>query len=483
MFKDVIFREYDIRGIVGRDFNEEFSFILGKVFGSLLREQNRHAHWVSVGRDARLSSNALATALIQGIVSTGISVYDIGLCPTPLQYFSIHHLNLDGGVMVTGSHNPPEYNGFKLSVGNHTIFGDAIRKIKQRIQERSWSENAVPGATQEYDILTAYRAFMEQRFSLLAAPRYRRLKIVVDAGNGTAGIVAPDILKSMGCDVIPLYCEPDGRFPTHHPDPTVPENIQDLIRLTKESSADIGVGYDGDGDRIGVVDPAGNIVWGDQIMIMLSREILRKRPGSVIIGDVKCSERMFDDIGKHGGIPIMWRTGHSLVKDKMRRENAVLAGEFSGHIFIGDDYFGFDDAIYTTLRIVEIIKKSGAGIQELLADIPRTVYTPEIRIEYQDDQKKDIVEKLTRLCKEYAKSGNSPIPIQRIYDIDGARVVFEKGWGLVRASNTQPVIVMRFEAEDEESLKIYRAFLEGILRSVSAQPDNKAISSGCDASL
>jgi phosphomannomutase / phosphoglucomutase len=468
MFRDSIFREYDIRGVVGRDYDEEFSFVLGKAFGSLLREGSRHARRASVGRDARLSSGTLATALIQGIVSTGISVYDIGLCPTPLQYFSLHHLNLDGGIMVTGSHNPPEYNGFKLSVGKETIFGDEIQKMKKRIYERSWPADSSQGIIEQYDILSPYREFMKHRFSSLSEQQYKRLKIVVDAGNGTAGIIAPEILEAMGCDVIPLYCEPDGRFPNHHPDPTVPEYIEDLIRMTKEHAADIGVAYDGDADRIGVIDPDGNIVWGDQIMIMLSREILRTRPNAIIIGDVKCSQRMFDDIEKHGGIPLMWKTGHSLVKDKMKREKAVLAGEFSGHIFIADDYFGYDDAIYTTCRLVEIIKRSGCGIRELLADIPRTVYTPEIRIECRDDQKKSIVDKLTRLCKEYVRSGDSPIPIKKIYDIDGARVVFEKGWGLVRSSNTQPVIVMRFEAEDQESLNTYRSFLERALNTVQA---------------
>jgi phosphomannomutase / phosphoglucomutase len=468
MFVDSIFREYDIRGVVGRDYDEEFSFVLGKAFGSLLKERNRQARWASVGRDARLSSETLASALIQGIVSTGISVYDIGLCPTPLQYFSLYHLNLDGGIMVTGSHNPPEYNGFKLSVGKETIFGDEIQTMKKRIYEQSWHADVPKGIIEQYDILSAYREFMKHRFSFLSEQRYKRLKIIVDAGNGTAGIIAPEILDAMGCDVIPLYCEPDGRFPNHHPDPTVPEYIKDLIRMTKEHAADIGVGYDGDADRIGVIDPDGNIVWGDQIMIMLSREILRTRPNAIIIGDVKCSQKMFDDIESHGGRPIMWKTGHSLVKDKMKQEKAVLAGEFSGHIFIADDYFGFDDAIYTTCRLVEIIKKSGRGIRELLADIPRTVYTPEIRIECRDDQKKSIVEKLTSLCKEYAQSGNSPVPILRIYDIDGARVVFEKGWGLVRSSNTQPVIVMRFEAEDQEALNTYRSFLEKALKTIQA---------------
>jgi len=464
MLTDKIFREYDIRGVVGKDFDEDFAFSLGKAFVSLLKEANPRAERVSVGRDARLSSEGLAASITEGIASTGMNVYDVGLCPTPLQYFSLHHLELDGGIMVTGSHNPPEYNGFKLSVGKETIFGSMIQKIRGIILEKAWNESLDRGRVERYDILAAYKDFMVKRFSYLSGMDYRRLKVVIDAGNGTAGIVAPEMLESMGCEVIPLFCEPDGRFPNHHPDPTVVEYIADLIEATKTNDADIGVGYDGDADRIGVIGKSGDIVWGDQIMIILSRDMLKKRPGGVVIGDVKCSQLMFDDIKKHGGTPIMWKTGHSLVKDKMRKEKAILAGEFSGHIFIADDYFGFDDALYTTFRLVEIMKTSGLGIHELLAGIPRMFYTPEIRIDCRDDQKKKVVEKLANRCRKYALSGKGPIPIKKIYDIDGARVVFEKGWGLVRSSNTQPVIVMRFEAEDKESLRAYRDFLEGELR-------------------
>jgi phosphomannomutase/phosphoglucomutase len=362
--------------------------------------------------------------------------------------------------MVTGSHNPPEYNGFKLSIGKETLFGRDIQRIKDVLLSRKWAENTDEGQMQKYDILSAYTGYMKEHFSYLSGEEFRRLKVAVDAGNGTGGIVAPEILSAMGCEVIRLYCEPDGRFPNHHPDPTVVEYIKDLIRVTKEEGADFGVGYDGDADRIGIIDRSGNIVWGDQLMIILSRSILRKRPGSIVIGDVKCSQLMFDDIERHGGVPIMWKTGHSIVKDKMKKERAVLAGEFSGHIFIADDYFGFDDALYTTFRLVEIMKKTGSGIQELLADVPSVVYTPEIRMDCPDDRKKIVVGKLVQRCKEYAASDKGPVPIKKIYDIDGARVVFEKGWGLVRSSNTQPVIVMRFEAENEEALKTYRSFLE-----------------------
>jgi phosphomannomutase/phosphoglucomutase len=458
-----IFREYDVRGVVGRDLDEDFAFSLGRAFGSLLKRANDSAEQVSVGRDGRLSSEALAANVIRGILSTGINVYDIGLCPTPLQYFSIHYLDIDGGVMVTGSHNPPEYNGFKLSMGKETIFGDEIQKLKETIQKGEWVEDQGTGYVEQYDILTKYQDVMVSRFSYLSGKDYRRLKVVIDAGNGTGGIVAPFILEAMGCEVIPLYCKPDGLFPNHHPDPTVIEYIKDLIKLTKEEKADIGVGYDGDADRIGIVDNAGNIVWGDQIIIILSRDIVKRRPGAVIIGDVKCSQLMFDDIERHGGRPVMWKTGHSLVKDKMRKENALLAGEFSGHIFIADDYFGFDDALYTTFRLIEIMKISGLGIDGLLSDIPHMVSTPEIRIDCKDDRKKVVVERLVRQFKEYALSGNSTLPIKKLYDIDGVRVVFEKGWGLVRSSNTQPVIVMRFEAEDKDSLENYKKFMESEL--------------------
>ena len=348
MVNDRIFREYDIRGVVGEDFDTDFAFSLGRAFVSLLKQTNPDARRVSVGRDARLSSEGLASEIIKGITSSGLNVYDIGMCPTPLQYFSLYHLSLDGGIMVTGSHNPPEYNGFKLSVGKETIFGEKIQEIKEIIRKNAWVAKTAEGTVSRYDILAAYEDFMLKRFSYLNDKKYMKLKVVIDAGNGTGGIVAPEILEAMGCEVIRLYCDPDGRFPNHHPDPTVVEYIRDLIRVTKDGKADIGVGYDGDTDRIGVIAGSGDIVWGDQIMIVLSREILKRRPGAVIIGDVKCSQLMFDDIEKHGGKPVMWKTGHSLVKDKMRKEGSPLAGEFSGHIFIGDDYFGYDDAMYTT---------------------------------------------------------------------------------------------------------------------------------------
>lgn len=457
---DSIFREYDIRGVAGKELTDEFAFLLGKAFGAYLKTKNQTATAVSVGRDTRLSSESLSANLINGILSSGLDVYDIGLCPTPLQYFSIHHLGLDGGIMVTGSHNPPEYNGFKVSIGRETIFGEEIRKLKDIMQENKRTGSPEKGRLESYDILTAYKDAMISRFSYLSGKEYGKIKVVVDAGNGTGGVVAPQILEAMGCEVVPLFCEPDGMFPNHHPDPTVVEYIKDLIRVTLEEKADIGVGYDGDADRIGLIDSAGNIVWGDQMMIILSRDILRKNQGAVIIGDVKCSQVMFDDIKKHGGKPVMWKTGHSLVKDKMKKEGALLAGEFSGHIFFADDYFGFDDALYTTFRLIEIMKTTGLGIHELLSDIPVMHFTPEMRIECPDNKKKEAVEGLLSRFRDYKNSGAGPLPVKDIHDIDGLKVVFEKGWGLVRMSNTQPVVVMRFEAEDEQSLEQYRNFIE-----------------------
>lgn len=460
-----IFREYDIRGIVGKDIDRDTACSIGKAFACFLKKKEPNARRVSVGRDVRNSSDALADGLIEGIRDSGIDVYNIGVCPTPLQYFSIFHLNTDGGIMITGSHNPPEYNGFKISIGKDTIHGCDIQRLKEIILKGEGTVSKNRGNIKQYDIITAYRDYVLKEFSYLNdVSRFKRLKIVVDAGNGTGGLVAPEILSKIGCDVIPLYCEPDGNFPNHHPDPTVVEYIQDLIAKTKELGADMGVGYDGDSDRIGVVDKDGSIVWGDQLMIILSREILKKKKGEKIIADVKCSQLFFDDVKGHGGIPIMWKTGHSLIKQKMRDEGAVIAGEFSGHIFIKDRYLGYDDAIYTTLRLVEIMKNTGSDIKGLLSDIPKMYYTPEIRIDCPDEIKKDVVKRIVSRFTGYKENGGSAYSIRDVNTIDGVRVTFENGWGLLRTSNTQPVVVMRVEAEDKESLDNYRKFLENELK-------------------
>jgi phosphomannomutase/phosphoglucomutase len=460
MISEMIFREYDVRGIVGQDIDNNVAFALGKAFAVLLKRRNPAARNASVGRDVRLSSDELAAAVIEGIRSEGIDAVDLGVCPTPLQYFSIATHGLDGGIMITGSHNPPEYNGFKISIGRETIHGRDIQVLKKIILDSDWGTSPLKGGIEKLDIIAEYKKYMLDEFSYLAGPEFRRLRVVIDAGNGTAGPVVPDLLSAIGCDVIPLFCEPDGNFPNHHPDPTVVENIRDLIAETKRSGADMGVGYDGDSDRIGVVNKNGDIVWGDQLMIVLSRELLKEHPGAMVIGDVKCSQLLFDSVKKQGGVPLMWKTGHSLIKQKMREEKALLAGEFSGHIFIADRYFGFDDALYTTFRLVEIIKKTGKDIGELLSDIPQLYYTPEIRLDCPDEKKNAITDRIVNRFIEYNKHGGSSHRILDIDTTDGVRILFENGWGLVRASNTQPVIVMRIEAGSKESLNNYQAFLE-----------------------
>jgi len=455
-----IFREYDIRGIVERELTEEFAFNLGRAFARYVRKDFHGPVALSVGRDVRTSSDYLAEGLIDGLLTEGVHVYNLGVCPTPLQYFSLFTLDVQGGVMITGSHNPPEYNGFKLSLGKTTIHGGAIQEIKNILYSLESPVKNRNGEITDVDIIERYRAYMLERFSYLDSPGYKRLKVVVDPGNGTAGLVIPEILESIGCDVVRLYCEPDGRFPNHHPDPTVVENIQDLIKTTLSTGADLGVGFDGDADRIGIIDSEGEIIWGDQIMIILSRDILKRHPGATIIGDVKCSQTLFNDIIEHGGNPIMWKTGHSLVKDKMKKEKAILAGELSGHIFIADNYFGYDDALYTTIRIIEIMKTSAKSIKDLLSGIPGMFSTPEIRLDCPETMKKAVVQRVLERFRAYLSDDNSPYPVLQIYDIDGVRAVFEKGWALLRSSNTQPVVVMRVEAEDEESLSGYKAFME-----------------------
>jgi len=351
--------------------------------------------------------------------------------------------------MVTASHNPPEYNGFKLCMNSDSIHGKDIQKILAIINDGSFSQGE--GSLTTADIVTPYRAFVENNITLA-----RPLKVGVDAGNGTAGVVAVPIMKKLNCEVHDLYCDMDGRFPNHEADPTVLENMQDLITLVKDKGLDVGIGYDGDGDRIGVVDEKGKIVFGDKLMIIFSREILSRKPGATFISEVKCSKTMYDDIEKHGGRAIMWKTGHSLIKQKMKEEKAELAGEMSGHMFFGDRYFGFDDAVYASCRLLEILSNTGKKISELLSDVPETYTTPEIRVECPDDIKFTVVQKVTEYFRER----------YNVIDIDGVRVLFDDGWGLVRASNTQPALVLRFEAQSEERLKEIRNLVETILAKI-----------------
>jgi phosphomannomutase/phosphoglucomutase len=439
-----IFRKYDIRGVVGEDITEEDVVCIGKGFGTYLRAEDRSS--VVVGRDCRLSSDRYGELVVEGLLATGCDVVDIGVCPTPILYFAIRHLKREGGVMVTASHNPPEYNGFKLCSGYDTLSGNQIQKVRQIIEEDGFSVGS--GQVETADAVTPYKDLLLKNIKLSGA-----LRVGVDAGNGTAGFVAVPVLRGLGCEVFDIYCDMDGSFPNHESDPTVVENMQDLIALVREKKLDVGIGYDGDGDRIGVIDEKGDIIWGDQLMIMYAREILSRKPGATFISEVKCSQTLYDDIEKHGGQAIMWKTGHSLIKEKMKEIQAELAGEMSGHMFFADRYFGYDDAIYASCRLLEILDVTGKAISELLSDVPRTYTTPEIRVPCPDHRKFQVVNEVTEYFRQR----------QEIIDIDGVRVVFDDGWGLVRASNTQPVLVLRFEALSAERLSEIRSEVESVL--------------------
>ncbi len=442
-----MFREYDIRGIAGKDMTEDDVLLIGKGVGTFLKGHD--CSKLTVGRDCRLSSDLYSEKVIQGLLSTGCDVIDIGVCPTPVLYFSIQHLDQEGGVMVTASHNPGEYNGFKLCMGLDSIHGEDIQKILGIINEKSFAQGK--GSLSTADVVTPYRKFVENNITIS-----RPIKVGVDAGNGTAGVVAVPILKNLNCEVYDIYCDMDGTFPNHEADPTVAKNMQDLITLVKEKELDVGIGYDGDGDRIGIVDEKGDIVFGDKLIIIFAREILSRKPGATFISEVKCSKTMYDDIEKHGGRAIMWKTGHSLIKKKMKEEKAELAGEMSGHMFFADRYFGFDDATYASCRLLEILTKTGKKISELLSDVPQTFTTPEIRVECPDDKKFAVVQKVTDFFREQ----------YNVIDIDGVRVLFEDGWGLVRASNTQPALVLRFEAISEDRLSEIRNLIESVLADI-----------------
>lgn len=451
MINSSIFRQYDIRGVWEKDLTPEVVELLGRGYASfLLNSINKESTKISVGWDARLHSPAIKDSFIKGITESGIDVIDLGMCPTPLQYYSLHKFQLDGGVMITGSHNPPEFNGFKLSVGTGTIFGNAIQEIKKIIDAGNFKTGS--GNVEQYPVIDDYINFIKSKFESLSG-----IKVVVDAGNGTGGVVAPKIMKALGAEVIELYCEPDGRFPNHHPDPTLQESLVDLVAKVKEEKAHAGIGYDGDADRIGVVDEEGNVIWGDGLMIIFSRDILKDNPGAKIIGEVKCSQTLYDDIAAHGGVPVMWKTGHSLIKEKMKQEEALLAGEMSGHIFFKHRYFGYDDAIYASLRLMEIIKKAGEpySTKALLKDVPDVAATPEIRFDCPDDIKFQIVEKAQNAFNEYES-----------ITIDGIRIKFDDGWALIRASNTQPVLVLRFEAQNKARLNEIRALVEERLNKI-----------------
>jgi phosphomannomutase/phosphoglucomutase len=449
MLKPTIFREYDIRGIAEEELLDPGIVELGRAIGTYLQRKNGNN--VSLGRDCRLSSTRLRNALIQGLKESGCHVTDVGVVPTPLLYYSVFHLKTAGAVMITGSHNPSEYNGFKVVCGTSTIHGDEIQELRRMIERRDFA--AGTGSEKSADIVTPYVDEVSAQFQFA-----RRIKVVADGGNGTAGPVMHRIFQKLGCDATELFFDMDGHFPNHHPDPTVPRNLAALIAAVQSKGADLGIAFDGDADRIGAVDDRGTIVYGDQLMIIYAREILSRKPGATFIGEVKCSQTLYDDIRKHGGNPIMWRTGHSLIKAKMKETQAELAGEMSGHMFFADRYYGFDDALYAACRLIEIVAKSAKPLSAQLADLPKTVATPEIRVDCAEERKFEVVERV----KEKFRSTH------QIVDVDGVRILFPHGWGLVRASNTQPVLVLRFEASTPELLRQYQKAVEDAVAKAAA---------------
>lgn len=434
MINPYIFREYDIRGVVDKDLTDDAVYLLGKGFGSYFLKHK--AKKVSIGGDIRLSTERFRQQLINGLRSTGVDVVDIGPVPTPVQYFSMHHLDVDAGVMITGSHNPPDYNGFKVTMFNAPVYGEMIQEIRRIIEAEDFSLGQ--GDYKKSDLKETYIEYIKKDIRI-----ERPLKVVLDSGNGAASLVAHKLFKEMGVETVDLFDTPDGHFPNHHPDPTVEDNIQELIKTVRKQGADFGVGYDGDGDRIGVVDEQGHIIWGDRLMIIFGRDVLKNHPGAPIIFEVKCSQALPEMLQKAGGQPVMWRTGHSNLKKKMKELQSPLAGEMSGHLFFADRYFGYDDAIYASARLAELLSKGTKKVSELLADVPEYYSTPEIRAETASDEIKfEIAEKAKKYFSENYE----------VIDVDGVRIQFGDGWGLVRASNTQPVLVLRFEARTKERM-------------------------------
>lgn len=433
-----MFRQYDIRGVYSEDLTTKDAELVGKAFGTYIKRKGETE--TIVGRDNRKSSPELCDALVKGLLATGIKVRDIGVVVSPIFYYSTYLYGIKSGIMVTASHNPSQYNGFKVQYDGVTLYGEELQNLRKMILEDDFEPGH--GSLTAMSPVEDYLCMIKEKIKL-----ERGLKVVVDCGNGTAGFFAPRLLKELGCEVIPLYCDSDPDFPNHFPDPVKPENLSDLIKAVKENRADLGVGFDGDGDRLGVIDNQGNIIWGDMLMILFWREILPKYPGASAIVEVKCSETLVEEIKRLGGDPLFYKTGHSLIKAKMKELNAVFTGEMSGHMFFADEYFGFDDALYACARLLRLLSRSDKPLNELLADVPKTYATPEIRVECAETEKSSYVEKATAYFKA---AGN------RLIDIDGVRVYFEDGWGLVRASNTGPELIVRCESKTPEGLERIR---------------------------
>lgn len=443
-----IFREYDIRGIVGEQLTDETVGILSRAIGTFFVKNG--ATRIAIGYDARESSPRFCEIISHGLNACGCDVVLIGMVPTPVLYHTAFTKDVDGGVMITGSHNPPHHNGFKICLGNTTLFGSQIQEIKEIALSGVFEIGS--GSVGSIDVLDDYVADIVSKISF----GRRKLKAVVDAGNGMGSVTAVPIYNRLGVELVELFTEPDSTFPNHHPDPTVTENLQDTIRAVHEHKADVGIAFDGDGDRIGIIDETGRIIWGDELMILLSRTVLAERPGSTIIAEVKCSQNLFNDIEKHGGTAIMERAGHSIIKSRMKETGAVLAGEMSGHIFFADRFYGFDDAAYAGARLLEILSKTDKKLSELFDGIPETYSTPELRVDCPDETKFEVVAKVAQHFSQTNK----------VITIDGARIIFDHGWGLVRASNTQAILVLRFEAVSQEHLDAIKKDVDRFLATV-----------------
>ncbi|MBI5479735.1 MAG: phosphomannomutase/phosphoglucomutase [Deltaproteobacteria bacterium] len=451
-----VFREYDIRGLSDTDLTDDFTRDLGRAVGTHLARHGERR--LVLGRDCRLSSPRLHDRFLEGLLQTGAEVIDVGVVPTPVLYVAAFHYDAPGGAQITGSHNPPEYNGFKVLRQKTTIFGPEIREVRG-LMERGDYLRSPGGRVVDEDVIGAYVAHVAGGMRL--GPR--RFRIVVDAGNGTGGVTAVPILSQLGFEVRPLYCEMDGRFPNHHPDPTIEANFTDLRAAVRTDRAEVGLSLDGDADRLGVCDSRGRIVWGDQLMILFAREILKEVPGATFVSEVKASKTMYDDITAHGGRALMWKVGHSLIKSKMKEEHALLAGEMSGHLFFAHRYLGFDDAVYAAVRLCEMLSLADQTLAEHVDTLPRTFNTPEIRVEVPEEVKFDLVRRATGYFRAR----------HEIVDVDGVRVLFPDGWGLIRASNTQPVLVLRFEAATKERLAEIRGYIEARLRELEADMERE----------
>lgn len=437
-FNPSIFREYDIRGIAGTDLTEENIEALGGAYVAYMRGKIKY-NTVVVGRDGRLSGKAFSRALIDGLTNAGMNVIDIGQVPSPVLYFALNTLKVDGGLMLTASHNPGEYNGVKVGVGKTTIYGDEIQKLRMVAEKGNYPRAKKPVTITKMDIVPKYIAKIASIITLK-----RKLRVVVDAANGVGGPVAVPLFEKLGCEVIPLYCEVDGRFPNHHADPTIPDNLKDLIKLVKKTKADVGIGFDGDVDRLGGCDEKGNMLWGDRLVALFAEHILKDKPGATIIGEVKCSRSMYEHIARHGGKGVMWRTGHSHLKAAMKEMHAELAGEMSGHIFFKHRWYGFDDAIYSAARLLEILAAEDRPLSSHFEPIPVRFNTPEIHFNSPDEKKFDVVQRAVHYFKDEIGLN--------VNTMDGARIEFEDGWGLLRASNTSPKLVVRVEADTRKRM-------------------------------